>query len=407
MPGSDDKRYNTTVADPLWLSKDIQDSLFLYKGHSNATNYTSEIKQITAKSAGGFGGKTVFEIDLNADFLGKVVLEIPLSALTVTGDTVTQAFIDFLGFALCESIEVEYGTNRLPKVLMQELHAFWYDKMCHHNEQPMVDDLVAGNKTAAQRHTLATAAQTLYIELPLFWVHYMQTYLHQHSQAQVLRISITHPSLQKLTTHAGTDGTEACTMTSPILHSFFYHVENAESNMITAMHRANQGVLYSIPDIERVNQVPVDSGATSAVVKLDNLRLPVRGLVFFLRTTTDQNSAGGNTANNYFNYQAITSFKVVSSAGDIVRSQKDVFNRKVYQPKLFDSIPGDYVYVWFWDPEPSDKKDGQGHLSLASGSGVQLELVFPALAANSVVDCFAYSHNMVQAASGDIQLVFT
>lgn len=410
MSGHTLLRVNTGPLDGFFLSTDPSQSAFNYPGFNTLPNYQVDIVKVSPTQSGGFGGTTVYKLDLQADFIGKIVRKIDVSAISGNDGTYAR-FVDFLGHAISDEIKVKYGVNDLPKYEDLECNAWHFEKTMDKNEQDMALDLVAGGKSAAERDTLAASAQTLWVEVPLFWGRDPRMYLHQHSLAQELQLRFQNRGVAKLMDHDGTAGTPTATIDDEELHVFYYHVSNEESNMNTIRLRKELGVVYSIPNIQRIPQATVTSGSTTASIDLLNLNFPSRAIVFVARKKAEVTGAGGSTGvapNDFYDYQPIDEFKITSSAGEAVHPQKGVFNLKFLQPKLFAGRPGKNVYVFNFAFDPADPMHSSGHLTIGGLNNPKLELTWDsAIGEDYVVDVFSVTQDILQASQGDLQLVAT
>ena len=403
------KNANNGPLDPLFLSTDHVDSAFVYPGYRTVANFSWEkvTLQPQDKNSVNFNAETTYKLDLRGDFIGKVVRRIRLSALTKSSATVAR-YVDKVGIALSDQTEIKYGVNQLPKHFDNELEAWHYGKVLSLEEQQAADELIAGNKSAAEREALALAEQELLVEVPAFWTHDPRMYLHQHSLAQELEIKFRNRTLASLVDHNGPAGDVSATFTEE-LEILYYHVNNAESNAHTMRHRHDAGIVYGISTMQRVSQKTVAIGSDEFDVDLSSLTLPSRGLIVQVRAKATTTGTGGNSStapNDYYKYLQVTSVQIDASSGCVVPAMNDKYNRLYLQPKYFHGRPGSFAYYIPFAFEPTDPVHTSGHLSVSNFNNPLLKIKFDATTtAQWVVDVFSCAQEIAQASQGDLQLV--
>lgn len=406
MSGRNVKNANTGPLDALFLSTDHADSPFVYPGYRTVTNYSTEKVVVQPRDRQGvnFGAQTTYKLDLQGDFIGKIVRKVTMSAVTPGGGATYTRFVDKAGVALSDEIEVKYGVNRLPKVRDNELEAWYLGKKLDYEEQETLDELVAGNKSAAERDALAAAQQTWYIEVPVWWASDPRAYIHQHSLAQELEIKFNNRSLLSL---LDTDDNTATATFTEELHVLYYHVNNQESNAHTMRLRQETGIVYGITSMQRVPQKTVPASSTEFTVDLQNLTLPSRGLICQLRKKANVLNPGGTQPNDYYKYETIDTLSCESSAGEFVRPQDDLYNRLFLQPKYFPGRPGDKSYFLSFAFEPCDPLHASGHLSISNLNNPVFKAQWSAAldAVEYVMDVFSVAQEILQASQGDLQLI--
>lgn len=398
---------NVGGLDEVFLSRSLQDSPFVYRGYRTATNYGWSLIEVDPTQQGGFGGKTVYDLSLEGDFIGKVVREIKVSPGDATNDTYFR-YVDFLGHAITEKYVWKYGTNNLPEYTDLMLHEYYYGKVMSREEQETADDRLAGNKSPAERDALAQSEQVLEVEVPAHWSRDPTMYVHQHSLAQELRLTCTNRALKHLLDHDGVAGSEGAQITSEKLKVFYYSVNNKETNAVTSMHQIEDGLTYAVTTHQEIPQTRIASGNTTAQISLRNFTFPQAGLFVSVRKASDvDGTAGaGNTPSDYYNLQAIQKADCCASAGVFVEEQTDQFNRRYLQPMLFHSRPGSNIFYINFSFDPTEPVDSLGHLSIGNFTNPVLNITFnTALDEDHLVDVFGLSKEVVQAAYGDLQEV--
>ena len=412
MPsGSAVKNVNNGELDALFLSEDIGDSPFIYPGYRVTTNFSSEVVDIDPQDSSnvGFGKTSVYKIDLQGSYLGKVAREVTLAAVTpgAYGGSYYR-WVDNIGTALSDEVQWKYGTRTLPKYQDFQIETYDIQRCKCEEEQQAMDDLLARNKTPAERDALATGSQVLISEVPAWFDVDPRLYTHQHSLAQELQVRFQNRTVKSLLDHDGTEGTPTSSFTEK-LKCLFYHVSNMESNAQTALEHEDRGRVKMITTYKSIVQKSVDSGSTSVDIDISGLTNPSKGLFVCLRKTAQVNGAGGFGAtpspNDFYNYQAWSTLKGSSSNGDWYPVQSSAYNRLYFQPKVFLGRIGGHEGYINHSFDPMDKCNAHGHLSHGNMNNPKLTLTFSALSEAHVVDVFSLDQEVLQEAQGDIKLI--
>lgn len=410
MSGSTVKNANNGELDALVLSDDIEDSAFLYMGYRTMANFSVEVVDIDPQDSSnvGFGLTTVYKLDLQGSYLGKIAREITMSAISNTSGSYTR-FVDNIGMALSNEVVWKYGTRKLPTYNDHEIETYMLSKCASPEEQDSADVLLARNQSPAVRDILGASAQVLISDVPSWFDVDPRLYLHQHSLAQELQVRFVNRTLKTVLDHDGTEGGPVATFTEK-LKCLFYHVSNKESNAQTSLEHQGRGRVKGIQTFQRVAQKAVPSSTTSIDVDISGLTNPSKGLFIIARKTTEANGAGGfggtPVPNDFYNYIEIDTVKGTSSSGTWKETQTSAYDRHWMQPKLFIGRVGGHMRYLNHAFDPSDRVHYSGHLSHGNFNNPKLTLGWTvATPVAYVVDVFSIANEIIQEAQGDVKLI--
>ena len=239
-------------------------------------------------------------------------------------------------------------------------------------------------------------------------------------------------------------GTGTIVTTKPTVQSVVMFVRECyitipEKMSRLALHNEEKGVLALFADLERqrgYRYTGVTLGAAREIrVKLDNIRLDVKELMFIIRRATgsatlttdptvDATYAGDKLQGPV--YQAVTGAAVTSVLAtaprvDVIVDELVSFRIDANGARLFDDIPADInrlwmrklyhnksqvrEYVYFWSPSflPDDEKMVTSFQNAANLGNLELVLNVLDAPLNTArqVDVWVESYNLIQSRRGD------
>ena len=268
------------------------------------------VKSYSATTTGTWSSYS--EFSLTADQLPHVVDTVTVALALGAGSKTGGTYVSLVGDAnwLFKSIEIYSGPNLLSTLYAEN---GFIQELAHATDEWKLKNLPAyGNATSSARHTAGTAAQTLYLNLPIPWLIKKTGWLSAQA-AGALRFRLYH---QDLSTVISTDGT------SPAM------AINSVTMNIAGRNYANQATVGAAITTQRKlgmvserfwnpvqQQIVLAAGSVSYTVQLTNFVGNYSHLWFVIRA---QSSVGTPLANTPQAFVACASYALNDSAGNVL-----------------------------------------------------------------------------------------
>jgi hypothetical protein len=400
MSGKDLLPFSSTQAPDAYYTKPRftrpSDSLFTYMGWVTKCNYAHRRRQMAQFGVlPSYGTTAVFRFDRSAFKRGPVQLRWTRSALTGAGGATFQRYVDFEGYATILDIEVVYGQNRLFYMTGEQLY-LKHRMLKDQRESDAANLLVFGDQSVADRTTLAASAQTLTVDLPLYWTLDPSLYFIGTGTSHELEVRIRLRDLGSIT---NTDGTATPTggITAMWLQPLDIYVEDDEKRWHHAQLESADGIHYLIEDTELQLNNLITAGQTSYQIQLSNFKGACKELIVVVRPDADRSATAPNPNNALFNYTQIGSMGVIASDVVVMDTLDDAYLRFYIWPLYHRGVPGDFIYVHPFAMAPENYKHGTGHKTWSAMTNPILTINFnSALAANQRVDLYSVIYNNIQ-----------
>lgn len=374
---------------------------------STISNFHRETKEFSpSTSSTSPGGKTTFQIQQTlADYLGDVYLSLRISITAGSGGTY-QRFMDFLGYAAIQRIEIKQGSNLVRVIDGLDLQVYYHRMLMDRDEAAATSELVFGDKTAAERLTAATTTGFVDVFVRIPW-HYTDT--HKYFPISVLGSELTF----EITYSAADRFYQTDHSTLPVV-SFsnqklimdLIHVPSDEQAYLQQNADMNEGLLYLFHEIaDKHSSVTIPSGSTSFTLQLNQMKSPVVELVFVVRKSSNVNNA--NPINDLFVFEQIQDFKITGSSLDVVVTKTDSWCRWKEFPQFHSGVPGDYIYFHSFSICPEDERDHNGSLNFFNLTAASITINFAsAIGEAYILDIIPVTRNIDQVRSGDYKKIF-
>lgn len=383
MPEATKLQAQTTAEDAALIEVGINNSLFKKRPHRCTTDYAIQEKRLPFVNPTVVSGQEVsFEIDKEGTLLRDVTLVFTAPALTglVTGAPTYARYGDFGGLQhLNRDIQItyDYGSSNVHRVFPDQIYS---DYKFENNEGKVhYEDLLVGERTQAQRNTLALAPQEFRVPLPHPWEG-CGNELPICALANKLKIRFTMASAAAT---IQTDGIKpaSLTYTNVYLRYELVHVPGADREALAASTFSQDGRFTLFTDVTRKEVViPANALVNPANVygypiDLKEFTGAVRNIKGFLRTSTqlDPNTANPTPYEIDPNYLNVT-FNVRANDRVLFEDCRPNFEQVEQLKRLYDCAPNiDQIHV-FWDADPKNLHFASGHIALANFSSATLHL---------------------------------
>lgn len=409
MSGNDLLAYsNSNALDPFFRQAIWQkptDSPFQNRGWRSLTNHALRTRPIDPINGSvSYGGKATYRFDRSCFQRGTLQLKVVRSALTGQGGATFARFQDYEGYTMIEKVTMSYGQNLLYEIsgdamLLKHMKRHWLQK-------DHFDDVIFGNKSAAERNALAAAAQTLYVDLPLPHTVDHEFWLPQTALAHEVEINVYFRQLSAITQ---TDGASypTASITQAQLISKDLHVMNDEKKGYLTQLTQSVGKNFRILEFE-VQQERLAAGATVYNILLTSFKGACAELFVTIRTETQLSATLPTTNQDRTAYIPFGRIGLTSGSVVVIDEKDQEYIEKVENPVHHANLPGQNIYHHsFSIMDPMNPHIASGHKTWASMTTPKLTITFPAAAAsNLIVDVYSLSNNIWSMSAGELKRLF-
>ena len=362
------------------------------------------VRSFSPATLGSWSTYSQWMLDPNScpDHVDRITLVLQLAAATKTGGTYIYNSAD--ASFMSKSIEVRIGAELIWTGYPE---ATFVNELLHNtNEQKAKLLPAAGQASIATRKTNTAAGQTLYIDIPIPFI--LKEGWFTKSQAAPLDVKVFHADLTSIVFTDGSAPVMPITAASLLVSGHSFQAQASLGALV-----ANQRKLGSVDtrylDVVQTSQALL-SGATTAVVNLQAFSGLFDHIVFHIRAQSSISTVNGNTQDAFL---PITSYNVKDAGGGLIVPEMP--SAYLLGPYLSRYVTGDAtdvssglgltqrnVYGVFFGSAPEDAmRRGHGHGFYKFSTMEKLNLTFPTLAANSVIDVIGYQWaNLSANASG-------
>lgn len=356
----------------------------------------------------GFGLTWNFKYPKNGVLLEDTYLEISISSLVGAGAGTYARFCDYLGYALCKQLSLNYTQNNL--MILRPSHMF----IKHLRDYGIInfeifDDMVKGNLTAAQRNTLAASPQVVKIPLKFFW-----DLLPCHTPvitalAQELEFTLDINDLGNIIQTDYTNGaTATITQIRPV-----YDVINftgSDRDESTAPTFTARGQTYLFEETKNTGYVTIPAGSTQFNYRFQGFTQPFSSIYFTFQPASDV-----TTLNNKKPFELTASdFKLLQSYnikdGELLIQdieQVGIEQQEQYQRKHRISKYRKPVGFLSISEIADIKNQNLGSLNPSQMSDFMFNATFTgALPVDYVINFIFFQHNWLNHQAGEFQRAF-
>jgi hypothetical protein len=377
MPEATKIQAQTTGEDSALIETGIHNCLFKKRPHSAVTDYAIQEKKYIFRPSITTGAEIVAELHKEGTLVRNVTLVLRAPALTglVTGAPTYARFGDFGGLlALNRDVPItfEYGSTTVHRIYPDQIYSDYF--YCNNEDRATKENLFVGEKTPAERNTLALAPQEFRIPIPVPWEGWGNE-LRIASLASNLRIRFPLASAKSM---IQTDGVKPDTFnySEAYLRYELIHLPGVDREEIVADTFSQQGEFTLFTDVIRKDFViPADAMFNAQDIHgygidLKDATGAVRSISAFLRESTafDQNAANPTQYEINPTYLKNLTFSIRANDRVLYEDTRPNFEQVEQVSKLYGCAPDIGQAHAHWDELPSETHLSSGHISLANFS---------------------------------------
>jgi len=413
MPQSSKIRAQVGPEDGPLITTGYQNSLFAKQGIMNTTDFAIEEKKDQTDLATVNTGTTqTFYLEKEGTEAGDLTLvgRLPAVEPLVGGGKTYVRCSDYVGLAILhptEAITYGYSVNNLDRTFPDKIYK--EIKLSQDEVRAIYDSLLIGNKTQAERNTLATAEQEFRVPLPHPWEG-------QGNQLPICALANKVKITVRLNDAANiieTDGTKPATVPISDLHMRYelIHLPGPDRAEVMGLCNTAQGLVTLFDENKKLDfDVPANALQTAPheagyPIDLSDLDGPVKNLYVLVRNLADIDNAVANPKPYEFDtnlLDAIT-FQVRSNDKILFEPSKASGLQIEHLKKLYGCKPDiNALYAW-WDAEPKCKDFASGHLQMSSYTNPRLYLKSSIAHSALRISVIASGHNWTIQKGGSIQ----
>lgn len=383
-------------------------SLFQPVEWTKSTPFIVDEVRVPANNPFQFGGDCNFEYTKSATLLGDVALRIEIPPHTVT-NTVNPLnppgaayFVDHLGFAFIDKLDLNYAQNRLYEHNKYSLY-FRYRQRHTKETTEHYNQIIFGDKTTAERTALllngTPQGQPLYVPLDYEFSFAPHESIPLVSLSQRVRWTLRSENFSNLIVRP-TDGTANVTFPAGgwrvEMALTVYHVCGAESDHFLKLTDNEYGLCYMIhqDQMQKSNVISFRTDNTTQVIQIANINRAIKNLKwallpFHLQDNTGRNDyfmfnpqpplplpPGPGVAPGMALYNPIISWQMKSQSMIIRRQCDNNYDRFYIRRRLYPSQPGESIFEQSYSMYPLAINTSVGFLDYNNLNNVTLEILF-------------------------------
>lgn len=413
MPQSTKIRAQVGPEDGPLITTGYRNSLWYKQGIMTTCDFALEEKRDDTDTPIINSGTTqTFYIEKEGTELGMPTLCLTLPAIEplVTGAKTYARCSDYLGLAVLhptEAITFSYSVNNLDRKTPDKLYRDY--KFTQDEVRKITEGLLIGNKSQAERNTLATAPQEVRVPLPTPWDG-------QGNQLPICALTNKVKITIRFNDAANfieTDGTKPATVpfSNVFLRYELIHMPGPDRAQVVSLTNTAQGLMTLFDESKKLDfdvpanglfNTPTDLGFPFDLSDLDG---PVKNLNIYVRFLADIDNAVANPKPFEFDttiLDAIT-FQVRSNDKILFEPCKANGLQAEHIKKLYGCSPDvNSLYAW-WDYEPKCKDFASGHIQFSSYTNPRAYLKSSIAHDPLRVTIVSSSHNWTIQKGGSIQ----
>ncbi len=416
MPEATKLQAQTTAEDAALIEVGINNSLFKKRPHRCTTDYAIQEKKLQfINPTVATGQEVYFEIDKEGTLLRDITLCFTAPALTglVTGAPTYARYGDFGGLQCIDRntpISYDYGSSNVHRVYTDQIYSQYF--MENNEGREYWEDLLVGEKSSAERNTLALAPQEFRVPIPHPWEG-CGNELPIAALANKLKIRMTMASAAAA---IQSDGTKPASFnyTNVYLRYELIHVPGMDREALSASTFSQDGRFTLFSDVTRKEIVipanamfnpPTQYGYN---VDLRDFTGAIRHITGMLRTTPQLDSTTAAPAPFEIDptYLNNLSFQVRANDRVLFEECRPNFEQVEQLKRLYDCAPDFGQLHVFWDADPQNLFFASGHIALANFSSATLYLRSTVAHPELRLTLLAYRWNWTNQKNGNYQRIW-
>jgi len=382
MPNQEVIRAQTTPEDGALFATGLKNSKWIPQ---NPVAFTEDLRQkgVTELGTVRTGQQVIIPFEKTCTILEDVEIEIDLPALTVPVDGTYIRYVDFVLFALLQSMKWSYVANNL--ATYNNVFTFCDVKKLCDEKRFNEYQLVGGNMSAAARNTFAANPYRLRMRIPAPWNDKRYQAPIISALASKLTLSI---DLAQASQIIQTDGTKPASINLDANIIFQQiHFTGATRQELTAITNTANGLSYLIDDVYTIDfDVPANyfkSTGNEFVCALTDIDGPIHEMNLLIRTQTQLDPTNANVAPYEIDptYLDGLEYRIVSNNMDIQDPESQNLDQLRKVQKFYKCLRRDTDQViLLWSEFPEMDNYASGSVSFGNFTNPRLLLKNPKLA---------------------------
>ena len=378
------------------------------KGQGKLANFARQIIFVDPNATAlAFGSNVRFVIPKRQVFVGPTHLKVTFSA--VSGAHLNGRLVEYAGMRMANTMQLRYSTNTLQTIQWQLLHLLY--ALRQNNEKQAVTDFLTKGSTAggtwgsgaagqAARAALATAAQTLWCDIPFMYTRHPSKYMLTEALAHEVEVDWQMPTLAQMT-QSDNAVIPTFTVSAAQLRLRCFHTEDVERDFHIDRTLQDTGVVSACTDFEYILTATPTGTGTQRQVSLESLRGATTEIRFVIRNAADLATPGTN-AYLPFTYQQLLNWQIDAAGGlAVVRNLNHAENIFIENGFCHTAEPLWNVYGMATALDPEDELNATGEDNYGNFTTATLTMNFTADPGSILVDVIAITKNTWQEVKGD------
>lgn len=413
MPQSTKIRAQVGPEDGPLITTGYRNSLFAKQGIMNTTDFAIEEKRDDTDQPTINSGTTQnFYLEKEGTSAGNVTLCVTIPALEplVGGAKTYVRGSDFLGLAILhptEAITISYAVNSLDRTFPDKIYKEY--KFSSDELRKIYEAMLIGNKSQAERNTLATAPQNVRIPIPIPWDG-QGNQIPICALANKIKITV---RFNDAANFIETDGTKPATVqfSNVFLRYELIHLPGPDRAEVVGLTATQQGLVTLFDETKKLDfDVPINglfNTATDAGYPLDlsDLDGPVKNIVVLVRHLADVDNAVANPKPFEFDTTLLDALTFQVKSNDKILFEPTTAGgvQLEHLKKYWGCSPDvNALYAW-WNYEPKCLDFASGHIQMSAYTNPRF-YIKSSIAHNALrISVLAFGHNWTIQKGGSIQ----
>jgi hypothetical protein len=383
-------------------------SYFKYQPWECISDKVRDIKRKVVTDNLNFGGETSIEIDRVGTLLEDIKIDTEVTALTPTGSGTYYRFCDYAGLAIFPTITLSYASNTLHKYDAESMF-FKHLRDSNVKDYELYDAQLAGELSAAQRNTRASATQTFRTYLKPWWWKNAGHCVVLTALGNKLKITLDIANLQDI---VQTDYTSASATINKVTWIYdIINVSGTERDSFQRYPMSEEGVTYLFEDTHSIKNYKLTAGTDEYIIPLNGLSLPFSSAYAILQPYVDVSTPYAKKKFEPPLATILTVSEAILREGEVADFDKSFGLKDVvdkYNKKHMASLYRKCILFWGMSEVCDLKNANLGSFNSSNLNDLQVKLKFSStVTADLAFSITFFEHNWINHQGGELQKIFS
>ena len=374
---------------------------FFKKVYKKHTNFAIEYQKYQFESTLDFGKSTTFTVPRQGDLIKNMFLQFTLPDL-ISSDGRDAAYVNYIGYALIEYIEIYINTQRIDRLTGEWLYIY-NELITQEDKKRGYYEMIGGKEFSGYNSYVGNQGGTYMIPLN-FWFT-------QEIGSAIPYVALQYSDIEiKLKLRDFKDLWVTEDGTAPIGDFKITNAELAVERIYLDSKERKEFAVESHEYLIKQVQYSLNNNVNANVThKTFNLVFnhPITELIFVVHTKSKLQE-GPDLGNDYFNYSktdvipfmdTIKNAKIILN-GDDRTPEMTPQELRLYNPiQYHTSIPNNYIYLFSFSLRPEDYQPS-GSCNFSRFDIKQLQIEFSDNIPQSEVKIFGVNYNILRITQG-------